>query len=114
MKNETVEIFFGGAGETGKPVLLRSIAGNLRYEGKIVLCTVSTGIAALNYDGRCTAHYMFKIPIENLDSCLFCNIFNRSKHAELIQNADLILWDAAPMAHRFTVKALNTCDTYFE
>jgi len=99
----------------GKTVLLRrSTVAKLRYEGKIVLRAASIGIAALNYDGRCTAHYMFKIPIENLDSCLFCNIFNRSKHAELIQNADLILWDAAPMAHRFTVKALNTCDTYFE
>ena len=48
---------------------------------------------------------MFKIPIENLKTCPYSNIFNRSQRAELNQNADLITCGAAP--HRFTVEALN-------
>ncbi|XP_065203965.1 uncharacterized protein LOC135834055 [Planococcus citri] len=107
LKNNSVQIFLDGAGGSGKTVLLRCITANLRYECKIVLCTASTGIAALNYQGGSTAHSMFKIPIENLDMYPSCNIFNRSQRAELIQNADLIIWDEAPMAHKFNVEGLN-------
>ena len=82
----------------------------LTFGAKIVLIvssTASIGTGDLNYDGRCTTHSMFKIPIKNLDSCPSCNICNRSRRAEFIQNADFIIWDPDAMTHIFTVETLG-------
>lgn len=80
-----LNIYLNGPGGTGKTVLLQLIVAKFRYEGKIVLCTASIGIAALNYDGGCTVHSMFKIPIETVTPQSICNLSYNSQIADLIR-----------------------------
>ncbi|XP_050908519.1 uncharacterized protein LOC127122180 [Lathyrus oleraceus] len=53
-----------------------------------------------------TAHSMFKIPIPTMESST-CNIDKGSDRAELLKMAKLIIWDEAPMAHRFYFEAFD-------
>ena len=106
--NSSETIFFlNGSGGTGKTFIYNTICHRLRSTGKIVLCVVSSGIAALLLPGGQTAHSTFHIPIENLNSNSFCNISKQDCHAELLCSTHLIIWDKAPMQNRFTHKALN-------
>jgi hypothetical protein len=56
-------------------------------------------------DGR-TAHSQFEIPLE-LTKQTTCNIPKQSKLARLLQTVDLIIWDEAPMMHKYAFEALN-------
>ena len=47
---------------TGKTFTETTIAASLRARGTLVLCTASTGIAALILPGGLTAHSTFKLP----------------------------------------------------
>ncbi len=99
--------FFDGPSGTGKTLLLRLIAAKARLLGKIVLCVSSTGIAALNLDGGITAHSMFRIPVDTTDPNAYCDLSNRSQRAELIKQADLIIWDEVPMSHKHSVETVD-------
>ena len=48
----------------GKTYLLRDIVASLRVENLIVLACATTALAAGNYDGGATAHYVFEIPVK--------------------------------------------------
>ncbi len=93
---------------TGKTYTQKCIAARLRGQGKVVLIVASTGIAALQLPGGWTAHSMFKLPMDDklTPSCV-CNIQTQTQRAELIRNADLIIWDELPMTHRYCVEALD-------
>ncbi|XP_054257325.1 ATP-dependent DNA helicase PIF1-like [Macrosteles quadrilineatus] len=67
----------------------------------------SSGIAASNMPGGTTAHSMFRLPLDFSDSTGFWNITNGSQRAELIRAAKLIVFDEAPMAHRFVFEVLD-------
>ncbi|CAN1327045.1 ATP-dependent DNA helicase pif1 [Linum perenne] len=97
---------FQGPGGTGKTFLWKVISAKLRSEGKIVLCVATSGIAALLMEGGRTAHSKFHIPIK-LTETSTCDIFHGTEVAELIQQASLIIWDEAPMAHKFCMEALD-------
>ncbi|XP_046405004.1 uncharacterized protein LOC124170300 [Ischnura elegans] len=99
--------FIDGPSGTGKTVVLNYITARLRSEGAVVLCTASTGIAALNHLGGITAHSMFQLPLETDDPHATCGITGGSQRAELIRRASLIIWDEAPMAHKVTVEILD-------
>lgn len=75
--------FLNGPGGTGKTYVYKTIISKLRSQGKIVLPVASSGIAAILLPNGRTAHSRFKIPI------------------------DLIIWDEAPMCHRFVFEALD-------
>ncbi|XP_074327851.1 uncharacterized protein LOC141665769 [Apium graveolens] len=92
--------FVYGSGGCGKTFLWRTLISRLRSEGKIVLPVASSGIAATLMPGGRTAHSRFKIPIM-LDEFSTCNIAHDSDIAQLIKQTDLIIWDEAPMQHRF-------------
>ncbi|XP_050915005.1 uncharacterized protein LOC127129950 [Lathyrus oleraceus] len=62
--------------------------------------------ASLLLPGGRTAHSMFKIPIPTMESST-CNIDKGSDRAELLKMAKLIIWDEAPMAHRFCFEAFD-------
>jgi ATP-dependent DNA helicase PIF1 len=65
-----------------------------------------TGIAAnLLHLGR-TFHSRFKLPL-NINSESVCNIDARSTLAKLICETRIIVWDEAPMSHRFQLEALD-------
>ncbi|XP_019195688.1 PREDICTED: uncharacterized protein LOC109189535 [Ipomoea nil] len=75
--------FVYGYGGTGKTFLWRALSSALR-----------------------TAHSRFAIPISiNEDST--CNISHGSQLAELIVQSKLIIWDEAPMMHKFCFEALD-------
>jgi len=90
------QIFVEGHGGTGKTFLWKAITTKLRSEGKIVLAVASCSIAALLLQGGRTAH-----------SRTTCEIKQGSHLAELLKKTSLILWDEAPMAHRYCFEALD-------
>ncbi|PIA26872.1 hypothetical protein AQUCO_08600024v1 [Aquilegia coerulea] len=78
----------------------------LRSKGKIVLAVASSGIASLLLPGGRTAHSRFKIPLE-VDDYSTCNISQKIDLAQLIQRADLVVWDETPMNHRNIFEAVD-------
>ncbi|XP_046399916.1 ATP-dependent DNA helicase PIF1-like [Ischnura elegans] len=99
--------FIDGPSGTGKTVVLNHLTARMRAEGAIVLCTASTGIAALNHQGGITAHSMFQLPLETDDPNAPCGITGGSQRADLIRRASLIIWDEAPMSHKNTINILD-------
>lgn len=103
--------FIDGPGGTGKTFLYNSILAKVRSSGKIALAVASSGIAAELLTGGRTAHSRFKIPIPILESST-CNISKQSQLADLIKKASIIIWDEAPMMHRFVFECVHRtfCD----
>ncbi|XP_019168949.1 PREDICTED: uncharacterized protein LOC109164859 [Ipomoea nil] len=98
--------FVYGYGGTGKTFLWRALSYAIRSKGEIVLNVASSGIASLLLPGGRTAHSRFAIPIAvNEDST--CNISQSSPLAQLIMQSRLIIWDEAPMMHKFCFEALD-------
>ncbi|XP_019183654.1 PREDICTED: uncharacterized protein LOC109178476 [Ipomoea nil] len=98
--------FVYGYGGTGKTFLWRALSSAFRSKREIVLNVASSGIASLLLPGGRTAHSRFAIPISvNEDST--CNISDGSPLAELIFQRKLIIWDEAPMMHKFCFEALD-------
>ncbi|XP_019188283.1 PREDICTED: uncharacterized protein LOC109182587 [Ipomoea nil] len=98
--------FVSGYGGTGKTFLWRALSSALRSKSQIVLNVASSGIASLLLPGGRTAHSRFAIPISvNEDST--CNIRNGSELAELLVQTKMIIWDEAPMMHKFCFEALD-------
>ena len=105
-KNEGGVFFVYGSGGCGKTYLWRTLISKLRAERKIVLPVASSGIAATLMPGGRTAHSRFKIPIL-LDDHSMCSISHQSDIAELIKRTSLIIWDEAPMQHRYSFECLD-------
>jgi ATP-dependent DNA helicase PIF1 len=115
--------FLHGYGGTGKTFMWRTLASSLRSQSEIVITVASSGIASLLLPGGRTAHSKFKIPVPTLDNST-CEIEHNDERAGLLKQTKLIIWDEAPMAHRFTFEALErtlrdvmssykSCDTIF-
>lgn len=87
-------------------LIWKTLSAALRSKGDIVLNVASSGIASLLLpDGR-TTHSRFAIPINpNEDST--CNIKQGSQLAELIIKFKLIVWDEAPMMHKYCFETLD-------
>ncbi len=96
-KRPTV-FFLDGPGGTGKTHVYGLLLAKVRSQKRIALAVTSFGIAALLLEGGRTAHSRFKIPID-LHEQSTCMIAPRMILALLIQQADLIIWDEAPMVH---------------
>jgi ATP-dependent DNA helicase PIF1 len=84
----------------------RTLASALRSKGEIVLTVASSGIASLLLPGGRTAHSKFKIPVPTFENST-CNINGESDHAELLRQTKLIIWDEAPMCHKYTFETLD-------
>ncbi|KAL0424493.1 UNVERIFIED_CONTAM: ATP-dependent DNA helicase PIF1 [Sesamum radiatum] len=97
--------FVNGSGGTGKTYLWKTIIAKFRSQNKVVLSVASSGIAALLLPGGRTAHSRFKIPFELVETS-HCPINLNTDLAHLIQEASLIIWDEAPMMHRYGFEAL--------
>ena len=98
--------FIDGPGGHGKTYLLNTILGDMRKNKHVALAVASSGIASLLLSGGRTAHNRFKIPINLLPEST-CNISKQSMLAALIRKVKLIIWDEAPMTHRYAMEALN-------
>jgi hypothetical protein len=73
----------------------------------VILCVASTGLACLLLPGGQTAHSMFKIPIDTLDSDSICNISKESFRADLLRMAEVVIYDKCLMNHRHCFEALD-------
>ncbi|XP_017221355.2 uncharacterized protein LOC108198086 [Daucus carota subsp. sativus] len=112
VNNKTGGIFFVyGSGGCGKTYLWGTIISKLLSQRKIVFPVASSGIAATLMPGGRTAHSRFKIPII-IDEDSSCNISHKSDISQLLKKTELIIWDEAPMQHRFAFEALDRtlCD----
>jgi hypothetical protein len=96
-----------GHGGTGKTFLYKVLCTKLRSDGNIVLCTASSGIAALLLPGGRTAHSMFKIPIDGLSPLSVCCIPKNSLRADLMRAVKCIIWDEIVPQHRYAIEALD-------
>ena len=66
----------------------------------------SSGITSLLLPRGRTAHSKFKILVPTFDDSI-CNIHQGSKLVELLKVTKLIIWDEAPMGHKFCFEALD-------
>jgi len=76
--NQNYLFFIHAAGGCGKTFLCNTIAAEVRRRGQIVLCVVSSGIAALLLDEGRTSYSCFKIPLsihEDSVARLKCNSY---------------------------------------
>ena len=107
-QDEPLALFIDARGGTGKTFVLNAILNAVRIidGGSVGLAVGATGIAAnLLHLGR-TFHSRFKVPLE-INSESVCSINSQSTLAQLIRMAKVIVWDEAPMAHRFQMEALD-------
>jgi len=98
--------FLYGYGGTKKTFMWITLSSALRFEGKIVLTVASSGIASLLLLGGRTTHSKFKILVPTLEHYV-CNITKGSELSDLMKLANLIIWDEAPMAHKYCFEALD-------
>ena len=93
---------------SGKTFTMCALAPYIRAKGKLVLCTASTGIAALILPGGLTAHSAFKIPFaDKFVEGAFFNVKAEPERAEVLRSASLIIWDEIPMANELAPEALD-------
>ena len=91
---------------TGKSFTQCAIAAHIRAQRKLVLCTASTGIAALILPGL-TAHSTFKLPFgdKSVEGSV-CNVPAESERAQVLKQACLIAWDKIVMSGKYSPEAL--------
>lgn len=109
--NEGRQFFVCDYGRTNKTFLCHTILIRVRLEGSIAPAAASSGITSLLLPGGHTAHSCFKILLE-LDMNSTCEIKRGTNLAQLIEMCSLILWDEAPMNHKYYFEALDRtlCD----
>jgi len=98
--------FVYGYEGTRKTFIWKALPSSLRADNKIIIMVASSGIASLLLPGGRIAHSKFKIHVPILEDST-CNIHQGTQLAELLNEASLIIWDEAPMAHKFCFEALD-------
>ena len=98
--------FIDAPGGSGKSFAANCIMNEIRMSNMVVLACASSGIAATVLKGGSTAHNKFKLPIDlNGDSS--CDVRDGTDRHKLIFDSKLVVWDEAPMMHRFAVNAVD-------
>ncbi|KAH1133116.1 hypothetical protein GYH30_011797 [Glycine max] len=98
--------FLYGYGGTGKTFVWKTLSSAIRSTSGIVLTVASSGIASILLPGGRTTHSKFAIPVPATKNST-CNIHQGSDLAELFHITKLIIWDEAPMCHRYSIEALD-------
>lgn len=107
IEGEEHHVFFlHSAGGGGKTYVCNTIAAAVRARRRVALCVASSGIASLLLDGGRTSHSRFHIPI-NIDETSRCKIKRNDFLHKTLELTDIIIWDEAPMQHRFCVDAVD-------
>ncbi|KAG4397247.1 hypothetical protein AAZX31_10G103700 [Glycine max] len=102
-KDEGGMFFLYGYRGIGKTYIWKTLASSLKADNKIVIMVASSGITSLLLHGGRTAHSKLVLVFE--DST--CNIHQGTQLVELLNQKSLIIWDEAPMAHKFYFEALD-------
>lgn len=77
-----------------------------RGEGRNVLATAMTGLAASLYDAGRTVHYRFGIPVP-VEAHSTSKVRQDSSQAELIRSAQLIICDEVSMANKYVFSCID-------
>ncbi|KAM3361987.1 ATP-dependent DNA helicase pif1 isoform X1 [Capsicum galapagoense] len=105
-ENEGEFFFLCDFGGTGKTFIWNTLSTAIRSKGEIVLTVASSGIASLLLPGGRTTHSRFVITLNIIEDST-CNIKQGTPLANLIIKTKLIIWDEAPMMHRYCFEALD-------
>ncbi|KAL5698566.1 DNA helicase [Ranunculus cassubicifolius] len=89
-----------------KLFLYRAILASLRKEGKVIIATATSGIAATILPGGQTAHSRFRLPLSPKPYST-CSISKQEDLAQFIRTADAIVWDEVTMIHCYTFEAFE-------
>ena len=92
--------------EQKKTFMWKNLSTALHAQHNIVLNVASSGIASLLSLGSWTAYSRFKTLVLTLDNYV-CNIHQGSELSTLLKMTRLIIWDKAPMAHKFCFETLD-------
>ena len=102
-------VFFNARGGTGKTFLLNTPLAAIRTMAdtkQMALVVASSRIAATLLHKDRTFHYRFKAQLKpQKDSTLYNK--TRDTLTQLIKMTKLIIWDEAPMIHRYHLKVFN-------
>ena len=96
--------FLYGYGGTRKTFIWKNLSSAIQSNGWIVLTVALSGIASLLLPWGRTTHSKFVIPMPATQNST-CNIHQGSDLAELLNITKLIIWDKAPMCHKFSFEA---------
>ncbi|KAL1994057.1 hypothetical protein VTN49DRAFT_2726 [Thermomyces lanuginosus] len=91
---------------SGRTFVYQSLFARLRSHDLIVICVVSTGVAAQLLLGGQTSHSRFKIPVPTMEDSM-CHVPPNSYTAELLRKADMLIWDKVSMQHRYCFEAVD-------
>ncbi|XP_071939107.1 uncharacterized protein [Coffea arabica] len=104
--NVPAAFFIDGPGGTGKSFLYKALLATVRSRGDIALATTTSRAAASILPGGRTAHFCFKIPLQQEINST-CNISKQSAISKLVQLAWLIIWDEAAMAKKYAIESFD-------
>ncbi|XP_039683005.1 ATP-dependent DNA helicase PIF1-like [Medicago truncatula] len=93
--------FLYGYGGTGKTFIWKILSAAVRSKGLIVLNAASNGITALLLPGR------YNSPSIEINEASSLTMEKDSPRADLVRAAKLIIWDEAPMMHRWCFEAVD-------
>jgi len=102
----TSYFFIQGMGGSGKTTLAKKILAVSRGMGILCVGCASTGLAATNYENFDTAHGLFKYPVieegdvDEEDGEFICKLYEHPERMELLQHAQVIVWDEFPSNHK--------------
>jgi ATP-dependent DNA helicase PIF1 len=89
-----------GSGGVGKSNSLLKLIAKARSVGKLVLGCAATGVAAAQFDDFLTAHKLFELPVIdpqsrelNTELRYESNLKSKPEKLELLQEANVIVWD---------------------
>ncbi|KAM3217147.1 hypothetical protein P3L10_026590 [Capsicum annuum] len=98
--------FLYGHRGIGKTFLWKTLSAGIHSKGNIVLNIASSGIASLLLPGGWTAHSRFAISLNIIEDST-CKTKQGSPLAKLMVKAKFIIWDEAPMMHRYYFEDLD-------
>ncbi|XP_074318669.1 ATP-dependent DNA helicase RRM3-like [Silene latifolia] len=108
VRNNRGGVFFVyGYGGMGKNFIWRTLCAALRSRGQIVLPVASSDIAATLLPGEMTANSRLSIPINVVENSTCPRIKPGSDLAELLIRTKRIIWDEAPITHRYAFEAVD-------
>lgn len=104
-------IYLNGGAGTGRTFSTNGVVSRARAMSKIVLCVITTGIAAMNYPDERTAHNAFRIPVKedprDMEK-LECDVPPSSEPAHFLRRVVLIIWDEFANSHKMNSHAVDT------
>ncbi|KAL8090223.1 hypothetical protein AgCh_039626 [Apium graveolens] len=87
-------------------LLLSNACGATSFDSLKTVNVASSGIVVTLMPGGIAAHSRFRIPIIIYD-CSSCAISHESDITEFIKHTSLLIWDEAPMQHRYAFDSLD-------